>query len=360
MHKSLIWAVAMLVLTGCGPALPSATQYPAPLPSAAQPAVSSRGDLAYARRGLEAIRSALRNLEPEELEEIPEKGLHLTEAGVAAGCADAGGSMPVLVCHFGPAAGQPVAQGVFWQENEVWEAQLYPQAPSKLAAERAEVISQQGCRLGCYSGIRQARLAPGADPAELLVVVDLGFVSGHRAEEVQVLRLDDRRWEVQWVPAPGDWSYGHARVELGSRGVNHFQVRSSSWMRQDPFAGYFSEPEAGEHRRFTEKWMRKGTAWVMADRLEEPTPYSSLVRLTHYLSVGGDEKAASLIAQDLPLEEARMALAQKPKRQGWTVTRWGDHGFLLDTKGDGKPALGVRFEKRADEWILAEVWQTPR
>ena len=105
--------------------------------------------------------------------------------------------------------------------------------------------------------------------------------------------------------------------------------------------------------------MRKGAAWVMADRSEEPTPYSSLVRLVHYLSVGGDEKAAALIAEDLPLEEVREALGQRPKRQGWTLTRWGDHGFLVDTKGDGKPALGVRFEQRSDEWVLAEVWRTP-
>ncbi|HWI53012.1 MAG TPA: hypothetical protein VNT01_12810 [Symbiobacteriaceae bacterium] len=361
MHRSLLLLLLAVLTIGCSPALPSATQYPVPVASAAQPALEARGDVTYARRALEAIRSALRSMEPEELEAVAEKGLQLPDAGVEAGCAAAvpGDGPPTLVCHFGPAASQPVAQGIFWQENSVWEAQLYPQAPPALAAERAALLTDHGCRLGCNSGISKVRLAAGADGRELLVVVDIGFISGLKAEEVQVLRFRDRRWDVLWVPPAGDWNYGHARVELSARGHNHFQVRSTSWLRQDYFAGYFSEPEAGEHRRFAERWMRKGTGFVLANRAEEHTPYSSLVKLVHYLSVGGDEKAAALIARDLPLDEVRQALAQKPKRQGWTVTRWGDHGFLLDTKGEGKPALGVRFEREGDEWVLAEIWKPP-
>lgn len=360
MRWSLVWLLPFVAALGCSHAMPSATQYPAPVASAAQPAVASRGDVAYARRALEAIRSALRGMEPEELETVVSQGLDLAEAGVSARCADAGGISPTLVCHFGPAASQPVAQGIFWYENDVWEAQLYPQASANLTAERTELLGQEGCRMGCYSGISRARQTSGADGRELMVVVDFGYASRKKAEEVQLLRLNDRRWEVLWVPAAGDWGYGHTQVELGARGSSHFQVRTTSWMRQDSFTGYFSEPEVGEHRRFTERWMRKDTGYVMADRSEESSPYSSLVRLVHYLSVGGDEKAAGLVAPDLPLDEIRQALAQRPRRQSWSVTRWGDHGFLVDTKGDGKPTLGVRFVNDGEAWVLAEIFATPR
>lgn len=360
MRRMLGWLLPFLLCLGCSPVLPSATQYPSPVPSAAQPAAGARGDMAYARKALDAIRKALRDMDDDERQAAVQDGLQLKEEGVEARCADAEGDMPTLVCHFGPAATQPVAQGIFWLAHQVWEAQLYPQVPQPLAAERTEMLSEHGCRLGCNSGIRRARLTDGPDGLELLVVVDMGHVSRNRAEEVHLLHLHDGRWEVQWAPAAGDWNYGHAEVELGARGISHFLVRSSSWMRQDPFAGYFHEPEAGEHRRFTEKWMRKGSAYVMADRAEAQTPYSSLIRLVHHLSTGGDEKAAELIAGDLDLDEVRQVLAQRPKRQGWTVTPWGDHGFLLEPGGDGKPAVGVRFTREGEGWVLAEVWKTKR
>jgi hypothetical protein len=316
--------------------------------------------MVYARKALDAIRHALRSMDADELAAAVQDGLHLTEEGVEAGCADAAGSMPALVCHFGPTVSQPVAQGIFWLEHTAWEAQLYPQVTPQLALERKEMLGEHGCRLGCNTGVRQARLTDGPDGPELLVVVDMGFVSRNRAEEVHLLGLRDGHWTVQWAPAAGDWNYGHAVVELGARGISHFVVRSSSWMREDPFAGYFHEPESGEHRRFTERWMRKGAGFVVADRAEEQTPYSSLIRLVHHLSTGADEKAAALIAGDLALEDVRQMLAQRPKRQGWAATPWGDHGFLLDTGGEGKPAVGVRFERDGESWVLAEVWKSAR
>jgi hypothetical protein len=313
--------------------------------------------MAYARRGMEAIRTALRETDPDDAPELARTGLSLPEARVAAGCAYADGEMPTLVCHYGPSASQPVAQAVFWYAQGIWQAQLYPQAPLELAGDRAEVLAGYGCRLGCSSGVVRARQAPGA--REMLVVIDMGFSSGRRAEEAQLLRFDEGRWQLVWAPPGGDWNYGDAAVEFANRGLAQFRVRSSSRMRQDLYSGYLSEPDGGEHRRFVERWERKNSAYVMADRSEEPTPYSTLVRLIHYVSVGGDEKAAALLARDLPLDEVRQALTQRPRRQGWTVTRWGGEGFLLDTKNSGKPDLGVRFAKQDDGWVLAELWHTP-
>lgn len=357
-HLGILLALA-LVSAGCAPAAPSATQYPTPLPSAAQPAASGKGDTAYARRALETVRSALRHLDPEAaLERVSGEGLVLKDTGVTANCKAAGGEgPPLLICHLGPEPSQPVAQALFWHEGEGWSAQLYPQVAPQAASERQALLAEQGCRLGCYSGIVQARHASSPDGRELLVVVNLGFAAGQPAEEVHLLRLSGGEWRAVWAPGAGAWNYGHATVELSAKGVAQFKVRSSSWLRGDTLAGYFGEPEAGEHRRFEERWMRKGSAYVMADRQEEPSPYSTLVRVVHYLSTGADEKAALLLAPDLSLEEARKALAQKPKRQGWTATRWGDHGFLLDTRGAGRPDLGVRFIKQGDQWVLAEVWR---
>lgn len=344
------------LLWGCGRALPSATQSLAPVASAAQPAVSGKGDLAYAWRGAEAMRSALRDVDPEEaLQRISGKGFYLPDAQVSARCAAAPGEYPALVCHFGPPESPPIAQAILWHEREAWRSQLYPQAPPGLADERRGALTDLACQIGCHSGISQARQTHGETGPELLVVVDLGIARGHKAEEVQVLRMVDGLWEVLWVPGDGNWNHGHAEVVLASRGIAQFEMRSSSWIRRDRLHGYLDEPLEGEHRRFSERWVRKGDGFVMRDQWEEPTPYGALVRLIHYLSTGADEKARLLIRPEISLDEARKALAQNPPRQGWKLTRFGDNGFQLDTAKKGKPTLGVRFERQDAGWVLSEI-----
>lgn len=353
--------IIALLAAGRHYALPSTAQYPAPVASAAQPAVSGRGDLAYARKAAAALRTALKDLAPAEaLERIPAEGLNLEEPAVAAACAAAPGPLPALVCHYGPVASQPVAQAILWHEGDVWHWQLYPQASDRLAAERREHLTELGCRLGCYSSITQARQAAGAGGPELLVVVNLGFTSANKAEEVQLLQYANNSWRVMWVPGGGDWNYGHAEVTLAAKGLVQFDVHSSSWLRQDRMAEYLAEPEGGEHRRFLERWVRKSQGYMMKDQTEDPGPYRSLVRVVYYLSAGADEKVQPLLAQGVALEDARKALAQRPKRQGWTVTRWGQSGYLLDTQKSGKPDLGVRFELQGDDWVLAEIWNAQR
>jgi hypothetical protein len=354
---ALVLALA-LVFAGCASATPSGAEYPAPVASAAQPAVTGKGDLAYTRRAIDAIRNALKNYDPDEaLATFPRQGLHLDEAGVAAECVAAPGAVPVLACHFGPDASQPVAQALFWFDLGTWQGQLYPQASPSLAAERRTLLAERDCQLGCYSGMSQARQAPGPEGNELLVVTNLGFAGGQRAEEVHLLRLTGDEWRVAWAPAPGTWNYGHAQVEIGPRGLNQFTVHSSSWLRRDVYSGYLAEDESAEHRHFHERWLRKDDGYIMVDRREEPSAYGTLVRLVHYLSSGADEKAAELLGQGVSLEQARKALAQKPKRQGWKVTPADGQAFLLDTRKEGKPTLGVRFARYGDGWVLAEMWQ---
>lgn len=356
MSRSLLVLLVAVLLTGCDLALPSNAQYPGPVASAAQPGVAAAGDLPYAHRGLEAMRNALRDLEPDEaLARVPAEGLHLENAKVNAACVAAPGALPVLVCHFGPLAAQPVAQGIFWHDDGGWHAQLYPQAPRPLTAERLAWFEQHGCRLGCRSGVSRVRQGGSGLGPELLVVMNLGLLGPQRAEEAQLLRLVDDEWRVAWVPGEGDWYYGHAEVRLPARGFATFQVRNSSLSRQDRLTGYLSESASDEFRRFTERWEKKGAAYVMRDKAEEPSPFGALVRLIDYLSTGADEKAGPLLRPGISLEEARKALAQKPLRQGWPVVRWGESGFLLDTAKTGKPTVGVRFERHGDGWALAEV-----
>lgn len=352
------WLVllAAALLAGCASALPSSSQYPLPVASAAQPGVSGQGEMSYARRGAEALRASLRGTDPDEaLERIPVEGVNLPEDRVEAGCAGAPGDKVVLVCHFGPSAAQPVAQVILWHDGEGWQSQLYPQASIKMAEERRRAMEPWGCSIGCYSGISRARQAGGG---ELLVVVNLGHATGtQHAEEVQLLHLKDNRWQVLWVPGHGDWNYSDAQVVLAAKGTQLFQVHNSSRNRQDRLSGYLAEQAVGEHRRFTEQWERKGSAYRMRDQVEHPSPLGALARLIHYLSTGADEKALDLLSPELNLEEIRKNLAQQPQRQGWNVVRWGTNGYLLETAKAGKPQMGVRFEPKGSGWVLAEVWK---
>lgn len=350
------WALAaVLFLSGCASVLPSSAQYPSPVSSAAQPGASNQGGTSYARKGAEALRLALKSVGADEaLERIPAEGLKATDEGVEAGCVAAPGSKPVLVCHFGPSAKQPVAQVILWYDREGWQSQLYPQASIKMADERKAAMEAWGCQLGCYSGISAARQAG----TELLVVVNHGYATGNqKAEEAQLLHLVEDRWQVVWVPGEGDWNYGDAEVILPAKGIASLQVKNSSRLRQDRLAGFVNEQPGGQYRRFTERWERKGDVYVMRDQVEQPSPYGALVRLISYLSAGADEKATALLSPAVPLETARKALAQKPQRQGWEIVQWGPNGFLLDTTKTGKPGIGVRFEQTGSDWVLAEVWE---
>ncbi len=345
-----------LFATGCVAAVPTASEYPAPVASAAQPSVTGRGDIAYAKRGAEAIRQAISRLGTDEaVRRLPEEGLTLADAAVEAACTAADGNLPVLVCHFGPERSRPVAQVIVWYERDGWEAQLYPQAPETPARERQQAFAELGCRLGYYSGISRVREARGPDGRQLLVVVDMGFAGEVPAEEVQVLRLRDGIWEVQWVPGAGDWNYGHARVSLAPGGIDHFDVQSSSWLRKDRLSGYLAEGPSSEHRLFEDRWVRKGSGYLLRDRVERESPYSALLRLIHYLSTGADEKALALLDPAIDLEDARRILAQKPRGQRWAVTRWGESGFLIDTRQGGKPDVQARFGRRDGQWVLVEV-----
>jgi hypothetical protein len=353
------WLV-LLLRFGCTPVLPSAAPSPAPVPSAAQPAAIGRGGSAYAHSGLEALRTALREVKPEEaLKRWAQDGVNIPDAGVAAGCAATPAPMPVLVCHFGPVVTRPVAQAILWHDGQFWHAQLYPQTPSEMHRQREETFAGNGCQIGCSSAIVQVRQGIDERRPELLVVVDLGVAAGRRAHEVHLLALVDDAWQVVWAPA-GDWHYGDATVKLTTKGITGFTVRNSSWLRSDLLSGYLQETAAGDQRRFVERWVRKGSAFILQDRAEEPSPYSSLVRLIHYLSQGADEKAEALIAPHLPVDDVRQALAQRPKRQEWSVIRWGDDGFLLDRRRTGKPDLRVRFARKDGQWILTDLWPIDR
>lgn len=348
-----------MAVAGCGHARPSAAAYPAPVASAAQPAAAAKGDIGYARRGAEAIRSALHGLEPEEaMTRAPRAGV-AAAPDIVVSCLPVRGEPPVILCHYGPNSAQPVAQAIFWYEQEAWQYQFYPQAALGLAAERREALSELGCRIGCFGAIAQARLVPGDGGPELMVVVDLGAGGPAKAQEVQLLSFADGVWSVAWVPPAGDWNYGHAEVTLPRSGDARFQVRSSSWERQDHLFGYVHEPENGEHRWFNDRWERRGDGYFLRDRDEESSPYSTLLRAIHYLTTGADEKARGLLAPELELETARKALAQKPKRQSWKLARRGESEFMLETRGTGKPDRAVRLEQRNGTWVIAEVKELP-
>ncbi|HYG57233.1 MAG TPA: hypothetical protein VD902_04100, partial [Symbiobacteriaceae bacterium] len=111
----------------------------------AQPAASAKGDRSYARLSMEAIRRSLLEWQDpaEAVTDAAGRAIALTEPQVEAGCIPAAESdLPLLICHFGPAASQPVAQAIFWHAQGTWQAQLYPQASARVAAERKELLEK--------------------------------------------------------------------------------------------------------------------------------------------------------------------------------------------------------------------------
>jgi hypothetical protein len=354
--RFFIWLFLVTFIAGCGDALPSSSDYPQPVASAAQPG-AEKAYSRYAARGAEAIRKALKDLGPSEaLEQMPQKGLDLPDVEVQAECKAAPGRLPTLLCHFGPTAAKPAAQVILWYERDAWRSQLYPQAPIYLAQERKSAFGRHKCAIGCRSGIANARQS--ADGHELLVVVDMGLGTDVKAEEVQLLRMREGFWEIFWLPGEGDWNYGLASVTLGRAGTAYFRTESSSWLRQDMLADYVQESPTGPHRFFREEWVRKGDAFMLRDRAEEPTPFGSLVRIIHYLNSGADEKARALMAKSVAFEKTKEALKQRPRHQRWPVERKGDGQFRLIIGDDPNDTLLVDFRKAGNDWILTNLQRT--
>ncbi len=340
-----IWFLGtLLLLQACALAQPTAATGPAPVPSAAQPAVEGPGSQSYARRGLEALRNRL--LHGGSIDEP------LTE-GVSRCLQAEGGEQ--MICAYGPSPDQPVTLVLLWPDDGDWHGQLYPQARDGIAAERRDLFAPRGCAFGCFSQVRKVRSGQGTDGPELLVVVDLGAQAESPMEEVHLLRLVNGAWEITWLPGSGDWNWGHAKVALPDSGITDFRVRSSSWWREDRFSRYFAEQESGEHRWFAERWVRKASGFMLRNQVEEPSPYSSLVRLVHFLSTADDDRAREFLGPDLGLEEAREALAQDPPRQGWAMRRIGELTFEIDRKGNGEYDLSVRFSRVEDKYKLTEI-----
>ncbi|MFZ5826901.1 MAG: hypothetical protein ACOY94_21625 [Bacillota bacterium] len=355
-----ILATALLVQV-VALAQPANSRGPAPVPSAAQPAVVGTGDWSYARRGLEALRTQVAK---QESEEEPQPGVSmewaLPESNLAASClvAEVTPMMePVLLCEYGPTGEEVVAQAILWREDGIWQGQLYPQAPESVAAERRQLFQQLRCPAGCRAKVRQARAVHHPDGLELMVVANLGSAATPM-EEVHLLRLSHDTWNIVWTPAPGDWNWGHARVTLMQTGLNGFSLRSSSWTRKDRFSGYLAEPPEGEHRWFEERWVRTGVGYILKDQVEEPGAYGTLVRLVYYLSNHYEQRAQELLDPAVDLAEAQTALAQRPPRQGWKVERSGESTFQLDRNDDGRADLEAAFSQAESRWVLSRLRST--
>lgn len=339
-------------------AQPAGLWEPAPEPSTARFAVQGTIDSRYAQGGLEALRTLVSEQEastsvgPGERQEFSAPDGVLTAWCLSAEATPT--TEPVLLCEYGQTGEEPGARAILWQAEGVWQGQLYPQVPEPLADERRQLFRQLSCPAGCQERFRQARVVSGSGSLELLVVSDLGTPDAPM-EEVHLLRLAGDEWGVIWAPAPGDWNWGHARVTLMQSGVNGFGVRSSSWTRQDRFAGYLAEPPEGQHRWFVERWVRTGTGYILKDQMEEPDSYGALVRLVYYLSHRYDQRARDLLDPAIALDEARTALAQRPARQGWKVERADASSFRLDRNHDGKVDLQVDFYEAAGGWVLSRL-----
>jgi len=335
----------LLLLQACALAQPTTSMDHSPVPSAAQPAVEGPGDPVRARRGLESLRQHL------------QRGGALSEQvgeGVYRCLTAEGGEQ--LICAYGSSADQPIALAIFWPENlRDWRWQFYPRGPSDRETERRSLFVPKGCSFGCFSQVRQVRAGEGDRGPELLVVVDLGAQATSPMEEVHLLRLVGDAWEVAWLPGRGDWNWGHARVTLPESGLTQFRVRSSSWWREDRFAGYLSEPEEGEHRWFAERWVRKGSGFVLRDQTEEPSGYGTLVRLIHYLSTADDQRAAAMLTPGLSLEAARQTLAQRPPRQGWSLKRLSPLVYEIDRDGDGRHELTVHLHEGTEGYRVSRI-----
>lgn len=164
-----------------------------------------------------------------------------------------GDEVPLLACKFGEFYNEVKGHALFWHDGGDWRAQLYPQAPEALAAERYRLFGALGsnCPVGCGSEFRAVRQA-GTDA---LVVVDLSGVGTRADEEVHLLRREGDTWRLLWAPLPRDFGFrfrGSARrypaVSLPEQGIDQFDVH------------YYDPRNWADPTVVT--WVREGDAYV--------------------------------------------------------------------------------------------------
>jgi len=138
-----------------------------------------------------------------------------------------GDEVPLSTCKFGEFYNTVIGHALFWLDGGDWQAQLYPQAPEDLAAERYRLFASWGSNC-CGSVFRAVR----QEGSEALVVVDLSGVGTRSNHEVHLLRREGQEWHVVWAPLPRDFGFRFRpsqkrtpTVSLPAEGIDWFDVR---------------------------------------------------------------------------------------------------------------------------------------
>lgn len=142
-----------------------------------------------------------------------------------------------IACQIGPFGNTIEAHVLFWKENETWTAQLYPQAEPSVARARRERFNngKGNCPVGCAGGFKALRQQGDL----LMAVVDVSSVSAHPTQEVHLLKREEGKWRILWVPTPDRYPFSPwPKVSLPATGIDSFAVTywdgtKTSWVREN-------------------------------------------------------------------------------------------------------------------------------
>lgn len=228
--------------------------------------------------------------------------------GTEADAQIASGDLPVVLVDLRRQCFEAVSYIAWWQDG--WHLQS---AEGFLQADAGSVINGFVASTG-----DRARVTMLDDATLGIIQENADCGSGAPQEAFLLLKLVDSAWSLVWdSDSDARTALGHRTIRFSGDGLDRLQIDGDSWRVQDG-KNVFAESNAGPHRYFAQTWVRRGSAYELADSHIQKSPYNTLVEFVYALG-NGDVTAALTWVASAELVDRALELGLKDNQAG---ERW--------------------------------------
>lgn len=150
--------------------------------------------------------------------------------------------VPIVAAQFGKGVNVITIHAILWYQDGEWKSQAYPRSKDPLITKKRMETFQSNFGTGEFIELHQ-------EDEYLAIIVNMGGGGTHYAQEVQLLKRNNDRWEIVWVPVYDNWEILWDSVVEFKDGIQEFTVHRTD----------IKDPE----RKWTETWKLQGEEYVL-------------------------------------------------------------------------------------------------
>jgi len=157
--------------------------------------------------------------------------------------------VPIVAARFGEGANVTRIHAILWYQDGEWKSQAYPISNNpSLTKKRMDIFEKSPFGSGDFIELRQK-------DKYLAIIVNMGGGGTHYAQEVQLLKRNNDKWEIAWVPTYDNWEILWDSIVEFKNGIQEFTVHRTD----------IKDPE----HKWTETWKLQGEQYVLVSTDQE-------------------------------------------------------------------------------------------